>query len=185
MTTATIDQQSETGAAPADLQKVTALIEQRGAFDFLSLSLITSPEAVPAILKAQHGEILALTDDVRRAADDRANKPGAVALEVRNLLTVLASRLTVHLAFESNQVFKLMAADARLRALGGQFERESGNLKASFQAFTNTYGTPSAILGKLSDFKQDLEALRREFSDAFKAEERELYPSYERASRTI
>lgn len=171
-------------SAGSPATKQEAILAQRGAFDFLSLSLFSDKAACIPLLKAQHAELLALFEAVRATMDVPARSTAERALAARNLMSGLATNLASHFSIEHSRLHKVMAKDHRNRGLSSQFEREAENLRGSLSGFFRQYGAPSAILEDPAGFMDALAKNCRLTTTRFKDEELELFPSHERTSHS-
>lgn len=150
-----------------------------GSFNYLSLSVYAQAPSGSKLFRVQHSELLMHLEEMRSmACGGRDN-----ALEIRNKLTSITGFLTVHLSMEDNIVHKQMLRDQRARSISEQFEREMSPIKSSVYSYLKKYATPSFIANNLPEFIADTEQQLRVLQDRFKAEERDLFVSYDRLVR--
>lgn len=148
-----------------------------GGFDYLALSMFSErPQSAGQLLRTQHSEILTEFEQVRNLASAGSSE----SLNLRNSMTRVAGRISMHMQLERGVVAKQMASDPRSRALSDQFERDMVPLRAAILDWLKRFSTPSLIASHLAEFKVDSEKLFRDLEERFRQEERDLFPEFER-----
>lgn len=102
--------------------------------------------------RAQHAELLALADQISTLIGDGDVAFSPVA--VRSLVSVLAGKLSIHLAMEDKTLYpSLMAhSDPDVRALATSYSKEMGSLADEFTQFNRRWLTAAQIAKAPTEF---------------------------------
>lgn len=133
------------------------------------------------LLRAQHEQLLRLAGAVTTLVEaglDSSLAGCTRALGARNNLTTLLSLVSVHQSLEESMLRRALATDPRIRLSLEQFEREIAPLLSELASLSRRYPTPSSIVD--SDFAPQFASWLAKLSDRFRAEERDLFPAYDR-----
>lgn len=134
------------------------------------------------LFRAQHQVVVGRVDEILACVDGMAgdDRPGQ-ALAARNALTSLIAALNIHQALEATAFRRAFGADARQRMPIEQAEREMAPVLAELASLSYRFATPSAILGAPAEFGRLAAEAFTKLTSRFRAEERDLYPVFERA----
>ena len=123
--------------------------------------------------RRQHQDLLALVSDI---AGKLKTEPGD-ARGLRNLLSALAGKLTMHLAMEDKALYpRLAEAKAEdSRAVARAFQQEMGGLAQTFADYNQKWQA-TTIAGDPGGFARDTHALFAAIGRRIARENTELYP---------
>jgi hemerythrin HHE cation binding domain-containing protein len=127
--------------------------------------------------RRQHQELLAMVGEV---AGKLKAEPGD-ARGLRNLLSALAGKLTVHLAMEDKALYPRLA-EAKVesaRGLARSFQQEMGGLAQTFANYNQKWQA-DAIKGDPGGFARETHAVFAAIGRRIGRENEELYPLADR-----
>lgn len=154
------------------------------AFGAISLARFAAAPASSHTFRVQHDLLSRMMDMIvfESHSYSSASKSELAerALEVANLQTTLRSLLETHHVLESEIVHKVLGADPRQRLVAEQFEREASSAMTEFDKLLVLFGSPSHILAQMSEFSNRAGAVFARIKERFKAEERDLFPTFDR-----
>lgn len=154
------------------------------AFGAVSLARFAAAPASSHTFRVQHDLLSRMMDMIvfESHSYSSASKSELAerALEVANLQTTLRSLLETHHVLESEIVHKVLGADPRQRLVAEQFEREASSAMTEFDKLLVLFGSPSHILAQMSEFSNRAGAVFARIKERFKAEERDLFPTFDR-----
>ena len=129
--------------------------------------------------RVQHDEILALAGQIT----EQLKRPDADVPAVRKLLSILAGKVTFHLAMEDKALYpRMMAAKGtEAEALAARFQKEMGGLARVFIDY-NTRWQVSAIRGDMAKFTDETRKVFGALAHRISRETAELYPAADRAA---
>ncbi len=154
------------------------------AFGAVSLARFAAAPASSHTFRVQHDLLSRMMDMIVFESHSYSSASKAElaerALEVANLQTTLRSLLETHHVLESEIVHKVLGADPRQRLVAEQFEREASSAMTEFDKLLVLFGSPSHILAQMSEFSNRAGAVFARIKERFKAEERDLFPTFDR-----
>ncbi len=105
--------------------------------------------------RAQHAELLTLADQITALIGDGDLAVSAAA--VRSLVSVLAGKLSIHLAMEDKRLYPSLMAhnDPDVRALATRYAEEMGSLADDFTQFNRRWLTATQIEKASTEFIAD------------------------------
>jgi iron-sulfur cluster repair protein YtfE (RIC family) len=127
--------------------------------------------------RRQHQELLAMVGEV---AGKLKAEPGD-ARGLRNLLSALAGKLTVHLAMEDKALYPRLA-EAKVesaRGLARSFQQEMGGLAQTFASYNQKWQADT-IQGDPGGFARETHAVFAAIGRRIGRENEELYPLADR-----
>lgn len=106
------------------------------------------------------------------------------AADIRGLLSVLAGKLSIHLALEDKDLYPRMIAheDKFVSSLARKYQLEMGEIADRFAQYTRKWPTPSAIHKNSGEFTAETESIFRSLSRRMDKEDNELYAAFDRLS---
>jgi iron-sulfur cluster repair protein YtfE (RIC family) len=136
--------------------------------------------AVTEPLRKQHAEIVEAVRAIDAALDPQRLVKNAG--EIRNRLSTLIGKLSVHLAMEDKSLYPSLAkhADAKVRDTGVKFAREMAGVTPAVEAFSQKW-SEAEIAKNAAAFCTETKKLFAVLGDRIKRENTELYPLLERA----
>jgi hypothetical protein len=126
--------------------------------------------------RSQHKELLDIVGKLQPLVPQAATK----AADIRNLLTLLGGKVTMHLQMEDTVLYKAMLANAATKPTAEKFQKEMGGIKDAFVGFLNKYATPAAIQGNPAGFAADIGGIVKALGGRIQREESELYPAFDK-----
>lgn len=134
--------------------------------------------AITESLRKQHAEMVEAVRQIDAGLDPQ--RLAASAGEIRNRLSALLGKLTMHLAVEDNSLYPSLAkhANPKLREIGSKFASEMSAVKPSVEAFSKKW-TESAITKDAAGFCAEAKKLFGVLGERIKRENTELYPLLE------
>ncbi|HWI29167.1 MAG TPA: hemerythrin domain-containing protein [Stellaceae bacterium] len=134
--------------------------------------------SVTQSLRKQHAEMVEVVRQIDAGLDPQ--RLAASAGEIRNRLSALLGKLTMHLAVEDNSLYPSLEkhANPKVREIGSKFAREMAAVKPSVEAFGKKW-TETAIAKDAAGFCAEAKKLFGVLGDRIKRENSELYPLLE------
>lgn len=125
--------------------------------------------------RAQHAELVALTNQITALWND--GNFGSSATEVRNLVSDLAGKLSIHLAMEDKRLYPILMAhaDPDVRALAGRYSDEMGTLADDFAQFNRRWLTAGLIEKAPKEFIADAKRVLAALAMRIEKENGELF----------
>lgn len=130
--------------------------------------------ASSGIYRKQHREILELA----RRLEALLGEQPANANALRQVLSELATKVTMHLAMEDRALYPLLAGSRNpaTSQLATQFQQSMGGLFDAFVAFDRRYAVVKSIATGQAEFIAEARAVLAALSARIDHEEQELYP---------
>ncbi len=137
--------------------------------------------SVTPTLRKQHAEIVEAVGQIDAALDPQ--RLAKSAAEIRNRLSALMGKLSLHLAMEDNALYPSLEkhASAKVRDTGARFTREMAGVKPSVEAFGKKW-TEAEIAKNAAAFCAETKKLFAVLGDRIKRENTELYPLLEQGA---
>jgi len=135
------------------------------------------------MFRAQHEQILRSLDDASTLIDDGADSiqaNGERVVQICWFLTLASSMMATHQSIEDTLVRRALEDEPRMRLIVEQFEREMPPLVSEMTLLSRRYPTPSSILKNTGEFGTALSSLVLKLRERFRAEERDIFPAYDR-----
>jgi hemerythrin-like domain-containing protein len=128
--------------------------------------------------RRQHQDLLAMAGEI---AGKLKAEPGD-ARGLRNLLSAMAGKLTVHLAMEDKALYPRLAQVNvdNSRSIAEAFQQEMGNLAGSFADYNQKWQV-NVIAADPAGFARDTHAVFAAIGRRIARENAELYPLADRA----
>jgi hemerythrin len=125
--------------------------------------------------RAQHAELFALVTQITSLLHD-VNLSKKVA-EIRNLISSLAGKLSIHLAMEDKRLYpKLMAhSNPDVRTLSKRYSEEMGALSGDFMHFNQRWLTAKLIEKDLAKFVGEMTLVLAALLTRIEKENNHLY----------
>jgi hypothetical protein len=160
----------------------TTFSRQADAFGPVALETFALNPTGAHLFRAQHGVLLGVAAQVTSNFDaGLASAQGAAALDARNGLTRLHSLFSVHQDLEVAILRRTLQSDPRARAQMDQLEREMAPLSSELAAISRRFAAPSYILANAEAFTNAFSSLHIKLQERFRAEERELFPAFDKS----
>lgn len=125
--------------------------------------------------RAQHTELLTLADQIMTliGAGDIAGR----ASNVRGLLSVLAGKLSIHLAMEDKTLYPnlMLHHDPDIRAMATRYSQEMGSLAEDFTQFNRRWLTAVDIEKSPTEFVAEAAQMFAALRTRIEKENQELY----------
>ena len=125
--------------------------------------------------RAQHAELSALVTQIASLLND-ANLSKKAA-EIRDVISSLAGKLSIHLAMEDKRLYpKLMAhSDLDVRALSRRYSEEMGSLSSDFMQFNQRWLTAALIEKEPAKFGDEMTIILTALQSRIEKENNQLY----------
>ena len=127
------------------------------------------------IFRTQHDELLGIAGDISKGLN--ADSLGKDASNVRNLLSDLAGKLTLHLALEDKNLYPTLVShnDPEISTTTKKFIDEMGGLASVFMSYNDKWSTPDTIQKSPQDFISETGGVFKALADRIDRENNELY----------
>jgi hemerythrin-like domain-containing protein len=134
--------------------------------------------------RKHHAELAEVVRRIEPLLDPQ--KLAAGASEVRNLLSTLMGKLTLHLAMEDNVLYPRLERhdDPKVRDVAKKYMSEMSGLKPIVEAFGRKW-TESEIRGNAAAFCAETKKIFATLGERIKRENVELYPLADRTAETV
>lgn len=153
-------------------------------FGPVSLARFAAAPGSSHVFRVQHDLLSRTMDNIVFEAHSysagTAEEMAERALAVANAMTTLRSMLETHQVLESGLMHKVLGVDPRQRLAAEQFEREAASAITEFEKLLMDFGAPSQILTHMADFSSRAGSTFARLKERFKAEERDLFPAFDR-----
>lgn len=129
--------------------------------------------------KSQHQDLLQVVGQMTPLLD--TGKLGKDANEVRNLLSRLAGKITVHLSMEDKVLYPAMLShsDAKVKATAQKFINEMGGIATAFTQYNDKWKTASTIQTNPDGFIRETKGIVDALGARITKENNELYTLYD------
>lgn len=129
--------------------------------------------------RRQHQELVDICARMTPLLADAAAQAGAL----RDLLSMLAGKLSVHLAMEDNGLYPRLRkhGDAGVRSIVERYESEMSGIKEAFVGYVSRWPTAKAIEAAPAAFAQETRAIFAALTRRIEMEDGELYPLLDKA----
>jgi hypothetical protein len=151
------------------------------AFGPVTLATFAQNPSGAHLFRVQHEMLVQLM--ARVVSSTEVDVGPESALRARTALTTLTTLLPVHQSLEDSLVHRALVGEPRARMLAEQFEREMVPLGAEVAALSRRYPAASSILvAPRGEFAAAASGLFSRLQERFRREERDLFPSFDRAA---
>jgi hemerythrin-like domain-containing protein len=103
------------------------------------------------------------------------------AFKIRHELSILSSKLTIHLAMEDKALYPylLKSQNLTVEKTAKQFMDEMGNLVTTFKEYNHKWFHTNLIRAQFEEFRTETDLILQALKLRIKREENELYPLVE------
>ncbi|MEK6578293.1 MAG: hemerythrin domain-containing protein [Bdellovibrionota bacterium] len=130
--------------------------------------------------RKQHKDLLGIVGQITAVLNPAAVKKDPNG--VKQLLSTLAGKITVHLAMEDEALYPeiLAKGSPQAKQTAQAFMKEMGSIKTVFTGYVGKWSTPDVIGTHAEDFCHETKQLFSALGNRISREDNELYPLYDK-----
>lgn len=130
--------------------------------------------------RTQHADLLRMVKDLRTDLES----PTMDAKALRSALSVIAGKISLHLAMEDDSLYPRMRSHPNpdLGSLAMRFSEEMQGIKSAFQAYSDRWNSQRIEVDR-AGFSKDTNAIFLALENRIHRENNELYALYDKAGQ--